>query len=282
MQSRSTQNSQGIDISKYQGDISWDRVKKAGISFVIIKCTEGSTGIDPMFSKNIINAKNAGLKVGVYHFSRANDNQSAIAEAQHFITVMNQNGGFSVLDIAPAFDIETKEGSTKAVVSNICKTWIEYIKKASNMQPLIYSYPSFADEFLDNSLGEYPLWLATYGGQPSNHSGWNTWTFLQYSESGRIDGIDSPVDLNEYNGNIEDYTYYTEEDLQMINELKAQVQALTIEVQKLKEYNSMSSIPVWAAEAISKAVSEGIMNDPNNRSYDLYSIITILHRKGLI
>jgi len=283
MQSRKVGNSLGFDCSKYQSEINFTKVKNAGISFVIIKCTEGLTTIDPMFATNLTNAKQAGLKVGVYHFSRATDNQSAIAEAQHFISVINQNGGFAVLDIAPAFDIETKEGSTKAMVSSIAKTWIETVKRASNMQPLIYSYPSFIDEFLDETVANIPLWLAAYSvSQPNDRGSFKTWTFLQYSESGKIDGIDSPVDLNEYNGNIEDYMYYTEEDLQMINELKAQVDALSAEIQKLKDYNAMPNIPVWSVDAVAAAVNAKLVDSPDHRSFDFYALITILHRKGII
>ncbi len=75
---------------------------------------------------------------------------------------------------------------------------------------------------------------------------------------------------------------FTEEELKMIQELQAQVQALTAEVQKLKEFNSMSAIPAWATEAVKSCVDQKILANPNGRSYDLYSIITILHRKGLI
>lgn len=293
MESRNQSNSKGIDISFYQDEIDFHRVKAAGISFVIIKSTEGLTGTDPMFEKNIVNAKNAGLKVGVYHFCRASDTQGAIQEAQRFISEINHIGGFSVLDIAPCLDIETKEGATKSVVSAICHAWIDVVKQASRMQPILYSYPSFADEELDNTLSNIPLWLANYDVQtPNNHAGWNTWTFLQYSEKGQVDGINSPVDLDEYNGNIEDYMYYTEEDLQMINELKAQVQVLTAEVNELKKYNAMPEIPPFALEAIQLATKKVVgqhpdgtpqflIDTPNNRSYETYVLATFLHRLGI-
>lgn len=207
MQARNPIDSLGIDISKYQGrDINWSTVKQSGISFVIIKSTEGSSGIDPYFKQNIINAKNAGLYVGVYHFCRAKDAASAIFEADFFISVINSIGGFRMIDLHPVLDLETPEGATKASVSLICRTWINRVKAVSTTEPILYSYPSFADTYLDVSLSDIPLWLANYGTEhPLDRSGWKIWLCLQYSETGKVNGISGAVDLDEFSGNISDY-----------------------------------------------------------------------------
>jgi N-acetylmuramoyl-L-alanine amidase CwlA len=84
--------------------------------------------------------------------------------------------------------------------------------------------------------------------------------------------------------------YYNqfEEEERMIQELQAQIAQLQQEVASLKEYNAMPQIPQWALEAVHSACNtigqngQPIMDSPEGRSYDLYAIMTILHRKGLI
>lgn len=206
MQARNLSNSKGIDVSKYQNVTDWKYVRDAGISFVIIKSTEGIESIDLSFQSHLSGAKSVGMKVGVYHFCRAKDVQSAIQEADFFISVINSAGGFDVLDIAPALDIETPEGANRDNVVAICRAWVERVKQVSGMQPVLYSYPFFADQYLDASLADIPLWLANYDvQQPNDRAGWCRWTFLQYSEKGKVPGIDGYVDLDEFDGDIANY-----------------------------------------------------------------------------
>jgi lysozyme len=216
LQSRNLRNSKGIDISHYQTISNWNAVKDSGISFVIIKSTEGSGVIDSSFQSHLNGAKSVGMKVGVYHFCRAKDIQSAIQEADFFISVINSVGGFGVLDIAPALDIETPEGASRDNVVAICRAWVERVKQASGMQPLLYSFPSFADQYLDASLADIPLWYAYYNAdQPSDKAGWSQWTFMQYSEKGHVPGIDGFVDLDEYSGDIDNYNGHLEDEFDM-------------------------------------------------------------------
>lgn len=84
---------------------------------------------------------------------------------------------------------------------------------------------------------------------------------------------------------VQDVTnYYNqfEEESKMLEQLQAQIQQLQQEVAQLKEYQAMSQIPQWATEAVNSAVAQHLMDSPEGRSYDLYAIMTILHRKGLI
>lgn len=216
MQARNATNSKGIDISHYQNVTSWQQVHNSGISFVIIKSTEGSSCIDQSLQSHLAGAKSVGIKVGVYHFCRAKDTQSAIQEADFFVSTINSIGGFGLLDIAPVLDLETPEGASRANVVSICRTWIERVKQLSGVQPMIYSFPSFSDEFLDNCLADIPLWLADYSNDtPPNHCGWNRWTFIQFSEKGQIEGIDGYVDMDEFDGDIQNYRLQVEDDENM-------------------------------------------------------------------
>lgn len=216
MQARQESNSKGIDVSRYQNVTSWQSVRDSGISFVIIKSTEGTGFVDGSFTSHLQGAKSVGMKVGVYHFCRAKDTNSAIQEADFFISTINSVGGFGVLDIAPVLDLETPEGASRDNVVQICRTWIERVKSASGMQPILYSFPSFADTYLDSSLADIPLWLANYNvQQPADRAGWSRWTFLQYSEQGKVSGIEGYVDLDEYDGDIGNYNGRLEDEENM-------------------------------------------------------------------
>lgn len=202
MQGRSLSNSQGTDVSHWQGNINWKHVKSDGISFAFIKATEGVDYEDPKFSKNLKEAKEAGILVGAYHFCTPSSLEDAVNEAGHFINIIKKYGGFALLDLPPVIDIEKNQGLAREEISKIVRTWVEKVKEASKVQPVIYSYTYFIRDYLEESLSDIPLWLAHYDiKQPPDSAGWNSWTFLQYTDKGRVGGINGKVDLNEFNGN---------------------------------------------------------------------------------
>jgi lysozyme len=195
----------GIDVSHYQGDIDWGQVKDSGITFAFLKATEGTTFVDDTFSQNLQNARSVGIKVGAYHFMRAASASEARREADFFIEQIRANGGFELLDLPPVLDIEIAVADTKSQISAIVRAWVNRVIRIAGRQPLIYTYPYFADQYLDASLNDIPLWLANYGvDQPKDRSGWTHWTFLQYSDKGQVPGIQGNVDMNEYEGTVED------------------------------------------------------------------------------
>jgi len=194
-------NSQGIDVSHWQGDIKWNLVKNDGFSFVFIKATEGVDYEDRCFSKNIKAAKEAGILVGAYHFCTPASVEDAVNEAEHYIKVIKKYGGFDILDLPPVIDIEKNQGLTKQQISKIVSAWIEKVKEQAKVQPIIYSYTYFIRDYLDESLSDIPLWLARYDSKPPlNYSGWKNWLFLQYTDKGQVNGIKGNVDLNQYSG----------------------------------------------------------------------------------
>jgi lysozyme len=205
MQPRNPNNAKGIDVSHWQGHIDWAQVKAAGISFAMLKSTEGTQYVDDYLSPNYTGAKENGIAVGLYHFCRASNVQEAIAEANFFMSVIDGFGGITAFDILPALDIETINAkSTKDIVA-VCHAWLHAVEQRYGYKPMIYSYPSFMDNHLGDSFSEYPLWYANYGdtvGQ--NRNGWEEWTFLQHTDSGRVQGIQSNVDMNEYKGTVEE------------------------------------------------------------------------------
>lgn len=203
MQARNPINAKGIDISHWQGKPDFKKVKAAGYSFVFLKASQGTGYEDPTFATNLKNAKDANLLVGAYHFIEPSSTSGAINEANHFISIIKKNGGFSVLDLPPVLDIETANGQSKANMTKIARAFIDTVKLAANQQPMLYSYTSFLNSFIDGSqLSDCLLWIARYGKkQPENAGGFSSWEFLQYSDNGVVPGIaNDNVDHNEFNG----------------------------------------------------------------------------------
>lgn len=204
MQARNPNNAQGVDVSHYQGVIDWAKVKQAGISFAFVKATEGESVADNMFARNAIGAGESGLAVGAYHFCRAGDTAAAKREANYFVSVVERSAGFAKLALPPVLDIETANGASAAAITAVCRTWLETVKQLTGRDGLLYTYASFADDYLDDTLAEYPLWLANYNvNQPADRAGWTRWTYLQYTDAGQVAGISGPVDRNEFEGTVD-------------------------------------------------------------------------------
>lgn len=208
MQPRNPNNAQGIDVSHWQGAVDWAKVKAAGKSFAVLKATEGTLYIDDTLGANFAGCKANGIAVGLYHFSRANTIEEAIAEANLFISVVDGFGGIEALDIPPILDIESAGDKTRVQVTAICHKWLEIVEQKYRVKPMIYSYPAFIDAFLDGSLSSYPLWLASYGVEmPPDRCGWSEWTFIQYTDGGAVNGVSGAVDCNEFKGTEAELLY---------------------------------------------------------------------------
>jgi lysozyme len=205
VQSRQIGNSQGIDISHYQGKINFNSIKNAGIQFVIIKVSEGIDIIDIMFQTNYQGAKDVGLPVGFYHFAHLSNNP--IQEANLYLNTVNERNP----DLWHVLDIENgsldKNNFSKSYISDWSRKWLTAVQSATRKVPMIYTGASFARTYLESDLAIYPLWVAQYGANsPMSNPVWDTWTMFQYGEKGQVDGItENTVDLNEFNGNIQDY-----------------------------------------------------------------------------
>ena len=192
----------GIDVSEHQGDIDWSRVKAAGYDFAFLRIgyrgygEQGTLCADAKFQQNIVNAHNAGVEVGVYLFSQAVSEDEALQEAG---LVLEQLQGHS-LELPVVFDPErirddaartdnvTGEQFTKNTV-----LFCEKMKEAG-YQPMIYSNMLWeAFEYDMEALADYPIWYADYEPVPQTPYYFSFW---QYSEKGRVDGIAGNVDLN--------------------------------------------------------------------------------------
>ncbi|MGL5615176.1 MAG: GH25 family lysozyme [Sarcina sp.] len=187
----------GIDVSGWQGNIDFSKVKNSGIEIVYVKATEGTKFVDSKFEQNYKNAKASGLKIGVYHFLRPNQDIDAQA---NFLYSKIKDKSF---DCKIAIDIEVNPGYSKNSISTMVDNFAKKIMALTGLDVVIYTYLSFIEESLNSTLDKYPLWIAQYGVfSPKRNSVWgNEYVGWQYSESGNVAGCES---------NSTDLDYFTE------------------------------------------------------------------------
>ncbi|MBK7121901.1 MAG: glycoside hydrolase family 25 protein [Chitinophagaceae bacterium] len=188
----------GIDVSRYQHNIDWKAVKamedkNIKIGFAFIKATEGLGRVDIGFRKNWFNAKKALMPRGAYHFFISS--KSGKAQAENFIETVKLDKG----DLPPVLDIESTNGASITDIQQRAKDWLLVIEKHYKVKPIIYTNIDFYSNFLDGHFDDYPLWVAHYyvKDKPRIERNWIMW---QHNEKGRVNGIDSFVDFNVFNG----------------------------------------------------------------------------------
>ncbi len=192
----------GIDVSEYQGEIDWGKVKAAGYDFAFLRIgyrgygEKGTLCVDSKFQQNIVNAQNAGVEVGVYFFSQAVNEAETLEEVQ---LVLEQLKGHNpelpvvfdperIRDDAARTDDVTGEQFTRNTI-----LFCEKMKEAG-YEPMIYSNMVWeAFEYDMKALEEYPIWYADYEPAPQTPYYFSFW---QYSEKGSVDGIEGKVDLD--------------------------------------------------------------------------------------
>lgn len=181
----------GIDVSKWQGVIDYGKVKNAGIDFVFIREGYGKDQTDKKYEQNYLNAKNVGLNVGVYHYSYADSTEDAKKEAEFCIT--NLRG--KKFEYPICFDIEDKEQLklNNRQRTDIVKSFCDTIENAG-YYAMFYCNLNWLKNYLNkNDLSKYDLWLAQWNSDKPSYS-CGIW---QYSETGKVSGINGNVDLDE-------------------------------------------------------------------------------------
>ena len=204
----------GIDVSNWQGNIDWDEVKDDGQVYAWSKATEGMTYQDPQFINNMTNGLSAGVVMGAYHFARP-DNNLATEDAANFLAHASPYIGPGFLP--PVLDLENPYSGGQAIVlsdlftsnelSNWALEWMSMVENETGVAPMIYINGNYAN-YLNSSLNTYGLWFAQPDESvtpPTNIGSWSTWNFKQYSWWGEVSGIVGDVDLNIFNGSINEF-----------------------------------------------------------------------------
>ena len=178
-----------IDVSTWQGDVDYSRVRACGIVAVIIRAGFGQTE-DNKFQQNYRNARAAGLKVGAYWYSYAYCVADAEQEARACLEILGDRD----FDLPIYYDMEedSQMALGKSTMTAMACRFIDTVQ-AGGYRGGMYSSPSWFTDFLDYDLlrSRYSIWLAHWA---SAHS--RACDIWQYGEDGRIDGIDGDVDLN--------------------------------------------------------------------------------------
>jgi lysozyme len=192
---------QGIDVSYWQGDIDWRKVGKAGIRFAYLKATEGGDRIDPMFRRNWLAAKRAGVARGAYHFMYWC--RPAREQAAWFIAHVPRDASA----LPPVLDVEWNGHSKTcprripraAAVAKI-KIMLDAMEAHAGKRPIIYTEPEFHREVLEGAFTDYEFWLRSVAATPDESFAARGWVFWQFTTTGRVPGILGPVDRNSFNG----------------------------------------------------------------------------------
>ncbi len=188
----------GIDVSKWQGNIDWARVKAAGVEYAFIRVSDGIATIDEKFVPNWVGAGLQDIPRGVYQFFRPH--RDPIEQADIVIDHLLEYG---VGELPPVIDVEATNDQTPATVATNVGLWIDRVESVLGVTPIIYTGRYFwNDNVRSNAYSTYPLWHAQYTSAacPNIADAWSDWLIWQYSSSGRVDGIAGDVDMNRFNG----------------------------------------------------------------------------------
>lgn len=183
----------GIDISVYQGDFPLDIAVSEGVKFVIIKAGGGDSGLykDDKFERNYEFAKKIKLPVGCYFYSKALDESSAIKEADFLYSNCLKNKNFELpiyYDVEDAYQLSL--GRSK--VTNIIKSFCNYINNKGYRAGIYASLSSFKDSFIDSELLQYEHWIAQWSSNLSYTGKCAMWQFggeVNYIRSNKIAGL---------------------------------------------------------------------------------------------
>lgn len=190
----------GVDVSRWQGEMDWVKLRSQGANFAYIKATDGGDHLDPMFKKNWREANQAGLKRGAYHFfywCRA-----ASEQADWFIRNVPKEAGAlpPVIDVEWNGESRCKRRPSRAQVLEKMQVFMDRLERHYGQRPIIYTAPDFYADNLKGEFLDYPFWLRAVAQHPSKVYPGRKWVFWQYSGSGLSHGVTGKIDLNVFHG----------------------------------------------------------------------------------
>lgn len=192
---------QGIDVSYYQGDVDWKRVRDAGVKFAYLKVSEGGDHVDPRFYANWEAAAAAGLPRGAYHFMYWC--RTASEQAVWFTQAVPQDPS----QLPPVLDVEWNNASATCpkhvpradAIDKIHKL-LDIMEQHTGKKPIIYTDINFHRDVLDGEFNDYEFWLRSVAAEPRDRFDHRSWTFWQYTATGRVPGVRGNVDRNVFHG----------------------------------------------------------------------------------
>ena len=193
----------GIDVSEFQEEIDWDKVKNDGIEFAILRVGFGmdiESQDDKYIERNISECERLGIPIGVYLFSYADSITKAGSEAEHTLRIVAGHK----LPLGVWYDIEDNDTSgsvEKSYLTQIINKYCGIIKDAG-YDVGIYASVSWFNKKIEKSVQEkWPIWVAQYYKECEYDGNYLIW---QYASDGKVDGISGKVDMNYYYGELGD------------------------------------------------------------------------------
>ena len=183
----------GIDVSEYQGEIDWKKIKASGRSFAILRCGYGryADQIDRRFEQNYKNAKAAGVHVGAYLFSYALTTEQAKEEAENCLRFLRGK----TFEYPIVYDVETaaqrKLGKEK--LSALVRAFCDTLEKHGYFVSVYASLDFLKNALTTDVTSRYDVWLAQWASKPTYAGAYGMW---QYSATGTVSGIRGAVDLD--------------------------------------------------------------------------------------
>ena len=201
----------GVDVSEYQGEVDWDKIKEQNIDFAFIKATEGSKGKDNSFDKNYEKLKNMDMLLGLYHFFSFES--LGEEQADNYIKVVGNIENDENL-MLPIIDIEyysyyKKVKPNKEWVTKELQKMLDKLEKTYRVKPIIYTTMEFYQEYIEGEFLEYDIWIRNILTKPDLEN--REWKFWQYTGRGKLEGYNGEekyIDLNVFNGSKEDFVNY--------------------------------------------------------------------------
>ena len=190
-------NIRGIDVSRYQGTVDWERVKAAGCQFAMLRAGYGTDTVDEQFRRNASECNRIGLPIGAYWFCYADSPADAQLEADGCLRTVAPYR----LDYPVCYDIEqasvdyaARQGITvtPALAEQFVKRFCERIEEKGYFA-MFYTNKNFLDQYLNENIAKrYAFWYARYNGT-FDGTDCGMW---QYSDAGQVPGISGNVDLD--------------------------------------------------------------------------------------
>lgn len=205
---------QGIDVSRWQGQIDWNKVKASGIKFAIFKCGGSDAGFysDRTFEYNYNEAKRNGIAVGAYYFVGRDciSYEAGQADAKRMLSICAGKD----FELPLFIDCEAQDPKWKAGITDAIIGFYDTIK-ASGRQAGVYAskVSGFKDRIEDERIQHIPHWVAQYNSACTYDKPYIIW---QKSSKGRVDGISGNVDLDEGVDNLLDVKPVSKTDMAVI------------------------------------------------------------------
>lgn len=195
----------GVDVSHHNSYINWNQLRRENVTFVYLKSTEGASHQDRDYKTNYRMAKEAGLRVGTYHFFTFGIDGKL--QAEHFIRNSRVKSG----DMVPAIDVEhsainkfwNDKNKREKMIAEL-KNLEQALFKKYGKHPVIYTNKECYRLYIRNNFPANPLWICDLHNEPDDGE-FKNWAIWQFSHTGIVNGVVGDIDLNYYREGFEEY-----------------------------------------------------------------------------